>query len=167
MPTSSEPLPPRLEPSSPSRAAASNAPGSQPLPGKALPGETENWEVEVFFDGDCPLCRREINWLRKRDRQDNVRFTDIAARDFDPSPTGKTLTELMARIHGRLPTGELIEGVEVFRRLYTAVGLGWLVAPTRLPLVRQLLDAGYRLFARYRLRLTGRCSAQSCGPRDS
>jgi predicted DCC family thiol-disulfide oxidoreductase YuxK len=64
---------------------------------------------------------------------------------------------LMAEIHGRLPDGRIITGVEVFRRLYTAVGFGWLVAPTRWPGVRQGLDLAYRFFARYRLRLTGRC----------
>lgn len=25
------------------------------------------WEVEVFFDGDCPLCKREIEMIRRRD----------------------------------------------------------------------------------------------------
>jgi len=53
----------------------------------------------------------------------------------------------------------------VFRRAYAAVGFGWLVAPTRWPLVRPLADAAYRWFARNRLRLTGRgevCSADRC-----
>jgi predicted DCC family thiol-disulfide oxidoreductase YuxK len=63
----------------------------------------------------------------------------------------------MDRIHARLPDGRLIEGVEVFRRLYAAVGLGALVAPTRLPGVAHLLELAYRAFARNRLRLTGRC----------
>ena len=49
-------------------------------------------------------------------------------------------------------------GVEVFRRLYTAIGLGPLVWATRLPIVSGLLDWGYRFFARNRLRWTGRCS---------
>lgn len=120
------------------------------------------WRVEVFFDGDCPLCRREINWLRKRDRDELVKFTDIAAPSFEATILGKTQDELMARIHGRLPDGTWIEGVEVFRQLYAAVGLGWLVAPTRLPLVRQLLDLGYRIFARFRLLLPGRCESGKC-----
>lgn len=169
--TTSGPADPvRLEPFSPPASAGVSPQGSaqaSSASGQTGGGATENWVVEVFFDGDCPLCRREINWLRKRDRQLKVRFTDIAAADFDPGSTGKTLSELMARIHGRLPTGELIEGVEVFRQLYAAVGLNWLVVPTRWPLFRQFLDWGYRLFARYRLRLTGRCSAQSCGTTNS
>jgi predicted DCC family thiol-disulfide oxidoreductase YuxK len=66
------------------------------------------------------------------------------------------------RIHGRLPDGTLVEGVEVFRRLYAAVGLGILVAATRLPGIAQLLDLGYRWFAKNRLRLTGRCADGAC-----
>lgn len=118
-----------------------------------------DYDVEVFYDGDCPLCMREINLLRRLDKRNRIRFTNIAAESFQPAAVGKTMDELMAEIHGRLPDGTLVDGVEVFRRLYSAVGWGWVVAPTRLPLVRQGLDLAYRFFARYRLRLTGRCDA--------
>ena len=119
--------------------------------------------VEVFFDGDCPLCKREIDMLRRWDRHQRIVFTDVAARGFNPAEFGKTFDDFMAHIQGRrLPSGEWIEGVEVFRQLYSAVGLGWLVAPSRLPIVKQVLDFGYRIFARNRLRLTGRCTSATC-----
>ena len=120
------------------------------------------YEIEVFYDGDCPLCMREIAMLQRRDRAGRIRFTDIAAAEFDAHRFGKSWDELMARIHGRLPDGTWIEGVEVFRRLYAAVGFRRLAALSRLPLVRHALDWGYRLFARNRLRLTGRCAAGTC-----
>jgi predicted DCC family thiol-disulfide oxidoreductase YuxK len=71
----------------------------------------------------------------------------------------------MSEIHGRLPDGTWVRGVEVFRRLYAAVGLGPLVWITRLPLIAGLLDRGYRVFARNRLRWTRRCSMEggTCG----
>jgi predicted DCC family thiol-disulfide oxidoreductase YuxK len=119
-------------------------------------------KVEVFYDGDCPLCVREIRLLRWLDRHDRIGFVDIAASSFDARLVGRTHDQLMARIHGRLPGGELIEGVEVFRRLYAAVGFGPLVALTRIPGISHLLDGIYRLFARHRLRLTGRCTATTC-----
>lgn len=122
----------------------------------------DDFRVEVFFDGDCPLCVREIALLRALDRRGRVRFTDIASPSFDAAAVGTTFEALMAEIHGRLPDGRWIQGVEVFRQLYAAVGLGWLVAPSRLPGVRHGLDLAYRLFAKNRLRLTGRCSAESC-----
>lgn len=119
------------------------------------------WQVEVFFDGDCPLCVREIAMLRALDRRGRVRFTDIAAVDFDPRPIGTTYETLMERIHARLPDGRVIEGVEVFRRLYAAVGLGPLVWLSRLPGIAWVLDLVYEVFADNRLRWTGRCDA-SC-----
>lgn len=115
-------------------------------------------DVEVFYDGACPLCAREIRMLMRRDAgKGRIRFTDIAQPDFDAAAVGTTQAELMASIKGRLPSGEWIEGVEVFRRLYAAAGFPRLAAASRWPGVSQLLGAGYRVFAKNRLRLTGRC----------
>ena len=119
-------------------------------------------EIEAFFDGACPVCVREMKALRRLDRRGRIGFVDIAAKDFDPARAGVGMDALMDRIHGRLPDGTLVEGVEVFRRLYAAVGFGPLVALTRLPGISHLLDAGYRVFARNRLRLTGRCTDGAC-----
>lgn len=122
----------------------------------------EQYDVEVFFDSECPLCVREINMLRWLDRKQRIRFSDITAPDFDAEALGTSYAALMEQIQGRLPTGEWIRGVEVFRRLYAAVGLGPLVALTRLPGVRQGLDLAYDLFAKNRLKWTGRCTPDGC-----
>jgi len=120
------------------------------------------FEVEVYYDGDCPLCLREIEMLRGLDRKHSIRFTSIAAPLFDARALGLDAATLMKRIHGRLPNGELIEGVEVFRRLYGAVGFRRLVGFSRAPGVAQLLNVAYEVFAKHRLRLTGRCEAGVC-----
>ena len=117
---------------------------------------------EVFYDGDCPLCVREIRMLQWLDRRSRIQFIDIAAPGFDESSVGLDWDTLMARIHGRMPDGRLVEGVEVFRQLYSAVGLGPLVALTRLPGLSHLAELGYQLFAKNRLRLTGRCENGAC-----
>ncbi len=123
----------------------------------------KNQEFEVFYDGDCPLCLREIRMLQRMDRKrGRIQFTDIASADFDAASVGRSYGELMEEIHGRLPDGTLVTGVEVFRRLYSAVGLGAPVALTRLPGVTHALDLGYRLFAKNRLKLTGRCVDGVC-----
>lgn len=127
----------------------------------------DNPTVEVFFDGECPLCVREIKLLRWLDRKHSIRFTNIAAAEFQATLFGKTPADFMDEIHGRLPdeSGNLVKwiiGVEVFRQLYAAVGFGWLVWPTRLPGISHILDFGYRVFAKHRLRLTGRCTSETC-----
>lgn len=118
--------------------------------------------VEVFYDGDCPLCMREIRMLMRKDRASRIVFTDIAAPTFDAASVGTTYADLMTRIRGRLPDGSWIEGVEVFRQLYAAIGFRWLVAITRVPGLSHLLSLGYRAFAANRLRLTGRCGPDGC-----
>jgi len=120
------------------------------------------FDIEPFYDGHCPLCAHEVRVLRRLDRRQRIRFVDIADEGFDAGSVGVPWEALMDRIHGRLPDGTLVEGVEVFRRLYAAVGFGILVAPTRLPGIAQLLDLGYRWFAKNRLRLTGRCADGAC-----
>lgn len=123
-------------------------------------------KFEVFYDGDCPLCRREIAFLHRLDRRKGlVRFTDLTSTTFDPASIGKTRAELMGRIHGRdLRTGELVEGVEVFRQLYAAVGFGPLTKLTRVAPIAWTLDRAYEWFAKNRLWLTGReeCTEGSC-----
>lgn len=120
-------------------------------------------ELELFYDGACPLCAREARALRRLDRRERLKLTDLAAPGFDAAGTGVPMERLLARIHGRLPDGTIVEGVEVFRKAYEAVGLRLLVAPTRLPGVSWLLDRAYAWFARNRLRLTGRCEEGACG----
>ena len=126
----------------------------------------EAFAIKVLYDGECPLCAGEIAFLRRRDRRALIAFEDIAEPGFDATRYGLDQAAVMSRIHGVLPDGAVIEGVEVFRRLYTAVGLGWLVAPTRWPLLRGLFDRAYRVFARNRLRWTGRadsaCTSETC-----
>jgi predicted DCC family thiol-disulfide oxidoreductase YuxK len=104
--------------------------------------------------------------LRRLDKRARIEFEDIASPGFDAARYGLDQQGVMARIHAVLPDGSVIEGMEVFRRAYGAVGLGWLLAPSRWPGIGRLFDAAYRSFARNRLRWTGRaqpeCEAGHC-----
>jgi predicted DCC family thiol-disulfide oxidoreductase YuxK len=121
--------------------------------------------IEVFFDGACPLCAREVRILHALDRRGRIRWVDIARPGFDASALGVSFDDLMARMHGRLPDGTWVEGVETFRRIYAALGFEPLVALTRLPGIAHALDWAYERFARNRLRLTGRCAKRACTAR--
>ena len=119
------------------------------------------WQLKLLYDGDCPFCRREVSWLARRDRSGAVALEDIAAPGFDASRYGLHQKQLEGVIHAQLPNGRLVTGMEVFRRLYAAVGLGWLMAPTGWPILRPVFDWAYRLFARHRVRL-GELVGRSC-----
>ena len=117
----------------------------------------------IFVDLECPLCVREVRLLRRLDRKRGaLRFENIADPEFDAAAYERTRDDFMGTIHGQRAEGTIITGVEVFRAAYRAVGLGWLVAPTAWPGVRQVLDRAYAWFARNRLRLTRRCAGGRC-----
>ena len=103
--------------------------------------------MRVLYDGDCPLCVREIDMLRRRDaarsasRPAAISFVDIAAPTYRAEDNaGLSFETAMGTIHGILPDGRVITGVAVFRELYAAVGLGWLFALTRLPVVSAVAE---------------------------
>ena len=119
--------------------------------------EPADWQVQVFFDGACPLCRREINLIRRWDRRGRIWFTDIADADFHADAWGIDQKTLMDSMHVRLRDGSWVMGVEAFRRMYGLIGFAWVIPLTRLPGISQLLDLAYRIFAKNRLKWTGRC----------
>jgi predicted DCC family thiol-disulfide oxidoreductase YuxK len=117
--------------------------------------------LKLLYDGECPFCRREAQWLKRRDRAGRLVLEDISALGFDPSRYGLARQEVMDVLHGVLPDGRIVRGVEALRQAYQAIGLGWLVAPTRLPVVRGALDRMYAAFARNRVGL-GRWFGRRC-----
>jgi len=120
------------------------------------------WQIKVLIDGACPLCRREAELWRWLDRgRGRIVLKDVGSSDFNPAEYGFTHEQATEQIHGVLPSGAVVRGMEVFRRAYAAVGWGWLLAPTAWSLLRPLFDQAYRWFARNRLRLTGR--RRACG----
>jgi predicted DCC family thiol-disulfide oxidoreductase YuxK len=124
------------------------------------------WRIKVLIDGACPLCRREADFWRKLDRgRGCLALEDISAPEFDPTAYGLTRQQVMDQIHAVLPSGATIQGMEVFRRAYAAIGWGWLAAPTGWPVLRPVFDRLYTWFARNRLRFTGRsvCNTGQCG----
>ena len=67
-----------------------------------------SWEIRILYDGECPLCSREIRFLERRDRgRKRIEFEDISRADFDPATYGLDARHVMARIHGVLPDGSV------------------------------------------------------------
>jgi predicted DCC family thiol-disulfide oxidoreductase YuxK len=121
------------------------------------------WKIKLLFDGACPLCVREVNFLKRKDgNRGLIKFVDIAAEDYDPADNADIGFETaMGRIHAVLPNGEIVRDVEVFRQIYDILGIGWIYAVTKLPLVGSLADLLYGVWADYRLLLTGRADLQT------
>jgi len=85
-----------------------------------------------------------------------IELEDLSSVEFDPKKYGLNQAMVEARIHGILPDGTVVEGVEVFSRAYSAVGVTWISTLSEWRGARWLLDRLYLVFAKYRLRITGR-----------
>ncbi len=119
---------------------------------------TTPWQIKLLYDGECPLCLREVNFLQKKDAgRGLVAFVDIADDSYKSEDNGNIDFETaMGRIHAVLPDGTVVKNVEVFRRVYEALGMGWVYAITKLPIIGSLADTLYGIWANWRLKLTGR-----------
>ena len=124
---------------------------------RGLANSSRKWKVNMLYDSQCPLCMHEVRFLERRNTAGLVKFTDIASPDYSPAENGGVDYERgMKVIHAVLDTGEVVEGMAVFRQVYSAVGLGWVWAITRLPGLGWAADLVYSVWARYRMRITGR-----------
>jgi predicted DCC family thiol-disulfide oxidoreductase YuxK len=107
-------------------------------------------ELTVWYDGACPLCRREMQLMRRLDRRDAISFVDVTSAGANlPAPKA----DLLRRLHVR-EDGHLVSGAGAFAAMWRAIPLlrplGLLA---RVPLVLGLLERAYTAFLRVRPKL--------------
>ncbi|KZN59825.1 hypothetical protein N473_02615 [Pseudoalteromonas luteoviolacea CPMOR-1] len=105
--------------------------------------------------------------LIKRDKSGHIKTVDIYSDDFvnypDIDPAQANLV-----LHALDDKGLLLLGLDVTHRAWQLVGMGWLYAPLRWPLIKPVADKLYLMFAKNRYRisylLTGksRCESGVC-----
>lgn len=124
--------------------------------------QDDRWVINLLYDGDCPSCMKQVEFLQKRmdenpQYQGLVAFTNLHDPDYDPDLCGGVVFEDgMRHIHAVTRDGEVIAGMDVFRRVYSVVGMQWVYEITTLPLVGEFFDWLYDWFSEYRLRAAGR-----------
>ncbi|MFI0471779.1 thiol-disulfide oxidoreductase DCC family protein [Halomonas sp. HMF6819] len=109
--------------------------------------------VTLYYDGHCPFCLKEVAWLEKHPRRQRIELVDIQASTFDAATVGCNFDDLMGKLHVKDRNEQCYIGMEASRALYAVLGYRRMVGMSCLPGLRGVMDAGYRLFARYRVRL--------------
>lgn len=127
-------------------------------PGVKCVGSNQPWQIKLLYDGECPLCLREVNFLKHKDGgRGLVAFVDIADPGYDPALHGGIdYATAMQRIHAVTPDGSVLQNIAVFRRIYQVLGMGWVYAFSDWPILGAWADAVYGVWARWRLKLTAR-----------
>jgi predicted DCC family thiol-disulfide oxidoreductase YuxK len=113
--------------------------------------------IDLLYDGECPICMMEVEFLKKRDVNRRIRFTNLQDPSYNPADHGNvTFEDGMRKLRAVMPDGRVVIGVEVFRQTYKAIGLGWIFELTSLPVIGKVADNLYDVWAANRLRLTGK-----------
>lgn len=132
--------------------------------------KNEKWPLTLYFDGQCPLCAREIQLLGERASPNRLLFVDISDGAFDAKSLGFTLLQMESSLHARFGDGTWVTGLDATLWSWRAAGLGIWAAPLSWRLTRPLLNLGYRLFCRLRPHLawlphpdgSSRCRDEGC-----
>jgi predicted DCC family thiol-disulfide oxidoreductase YuxK len=112
--------------------------------------------LTVWHDGGCPLCRREIELMRRLDRHGAITFVD-ASDGESVCPIDKA--ELLARFHAN-EDGHVLSGAAAFAAMWRAIPvLRPLGLAARNPHVLAMLEWSYARFllARPALQRLARC----------
>ena len=73
-------------------------------------------KLTIFFDGGCPLCKREVEFLQSRNQKGFLRFIDIDCSDLPLDlKYGITYKQAMERIHALKSDGSVIKDIKVFQ----------------------------------------------------
>ena len=103
--------------------------------------------LQVFYDGACPLCRREIAFMRRLDRGRAIQFMDVST-ETGSCPMDRA--QLLARFHA-LENGQMKSGAEAFTAVWRAIpALRPFGVAARIPFVLRDLERAYLLFLRAR-----------------
>jgi predicted DCC family thiol-disulfide oxidoreductase YuxK len=112
-------------------------------------------QVLVWFDGGCPLCRREVALMRRLDRRGAVRFLDLDGETDGQATCPMPREDMLAQLHA-LEDGRLLSGAAAFAAMWRAIPLlSPLGQAARAPWVLGGLERLYRLFLRVRPALQG------------
>jgi predicted DCC family thiol-disulfide oxidoreductase YuxK len=115
----------------------------------------------VFYDGGCPVCRREIAHYRGLDRTGRVHWHDIDAHPEVLADHGIDRIAAMRRFHVIDAGGEVRSGAEAFTVVWAELP-GWRLLARLVRGLRLLgpLESAYEVWAqrRWRRLQRGRCA---------
>jgi len=112
---------------------------------------TQSATCTVYFDGACPVCRREIAHYRLQRGSESISWVDASSCDEAELGPGLDRSVVLSRFHVRNGDGTLTSGAAAFVAIWRRLpAFAWLAALASSRPVLVLLEAGYAIFLRVR-----------------
>jgi predicted DCC family thiol-disulfide oxidoreductase YuxK len=112
-------------------------------------------KLTVFYDGGCPLCKREIGFYQRQRGAELIQWLNIADNNPEPVdellPQGLSRCQAMARFHVMDSSGVLLSGGDAFVEVWRLLPRFRLLAVVfSLPVMRGCVNWGYEVLLRMR-----------------
>ena len=107
----------------------------------------------IFYDAQCPLCVREMALTLEKNRSGSLKAVPVQGSETELAQYGISPEDAMTYIHIVRSDGTVLKGMGALRLMYAECEGRPLSRIWNLPLLRQIADWGYPLFARNRYRL--------------
>lgn len=75
-------------------------------------------KLTVFYDGECPICTKEIGFYKDCAGAEAIEWTDITKLNSNEVHPGLSKEQALARFHVLKSNGELVSGGPAFAQLW-------------------------------------------------
>ncbi|MEL6508593.1 MAG: DUF393 domain-containing protein [Pseudomonadota bacterium] len=100
-------------------------------------------ETKVLYNGDCPICSREIASYARYAEDEALPLRFEALQEGDLTRWGVTPEDAAKRLHV-LKDGQVYSGLDAFQILWSEMPrFAWLARVTRLPIIRPVAQRIY------------------------
>ena len=115
--------------------------------------------IKVYFDGNCGLCSKEINYYSKIDKKNILEWVNIYTHDIDLKKLGITNPEALMELHALDENGKMYKCVESFILIWKNLSFFWSILGILVSFYPIYLIAkfAYRKFAIQRFNKLGYC----------
>ena len=109
--------------------------------------------ISVFYDGDCPRCRRLAARYSRLDERERIQWLDFNTRTKELADAGLDRASALQRLHSVSADGEIKGGAEALAEIWDAIPRRRALARLmRIPVFAQIVAWVYRYVARRRKR---------------
>ena len=107
--------------------------------------------IKVFFDNNCPVCRREVSLYKKLSDKKDIKWYDVTSNNQYLKEINKTKKECLKVLHVIDNNGNIQTAVDAFIVIWSECRyFKLMVFIFKTPYLKQLADYLYKLYANYR-----------------
>ncbi len=108
-------------------------------------------QLQVYYDGLCELCSREIAHYKKQKGSEKIDFIDIFSKNFNAEELGLNPKEIHKNLHAIALDGRILSGTDTFIAIWSLLPkYQFLAKQASKPLIHKGFKKIYFLFTKIR-----------------